>query len=77
MEQLSPTPRMGYRSNHGRQAYKVVEQFLISMREHGYPELRPLLCIGGVDMRSQLEVVKKGVHIVVATPRRLKDMLAE
>ncbi|CAK9147432.1 unnamed protein product [Ilex paraguariensis] len=37
------------------------------MREHGYPELRPLLCIGGVDMRSQLEVVKKGVHIVVST----------
>jgi ATP-dependent RNA helicase DDX41 len=28
-----------------------VEQFLIPMRESGYPELRPLLCIGGVDMR--------------------------
>ncbi|KAJ6996177.1 hypothetical protein NC653_012927 [Populus alba x Populus x berolinensis] len=28
-------------------------------------------------MRSQLEVVKKGVHIVVATPGRLKDMLAK
>ncbi|KAF2301427.1 hypothetical protein GH714_024013 [Hevea brasiliensis] len=47
------------------------------MREAGCPELRPLLCIGGVDMRSQLEVVKKGVHIVVATPGRLKDMLAK
>ncbi|CAK9136607.1 unnamed protein product [Ilex paraguariensis] len=72
---------MGCGSNHGRvlarQTYEVVEQFLISMREHGYPELRPLLCIGGVDMRSQLEVVKKGVHIVVATPGRLKDMLAK
>ena len=60
-----------------RQTYEVVEQFLIPMREAGYPELRPLLCIGGVDMRSQLEVVKKGVHIVVATPGRLKDMLAK
>ncbi|KAK2996738.1 hypothetical protein RJ639_025815 [Escallonia herrerae] len=60
-----------------RQTYEVVEQFLIPMREYGYPELRPLLCIGGVDMRSQLEVVKKGVHIVVATPGRLKDMLAK
>ncbi|KAF8393127.1 hypothetical protein HHK36_021368 [Tetracentron sinense] len=60
-----------------RQTYEVVEEFLIPLKEHGYPELRPLLCIGGVDMRSQLEVVKKGVHIVVATPGRLKDMLAK
>ncbi|KAH7560607.1 hypothetical protein JRO89_XS10G0053100 [Xanthoceras sorbifolium] len=52
------------------QTYEVVEQA-------GYPELRPLLCIGGVGMRSQLEVVNKGVHIVVATPGRLKDMLAK
>lgn len=28
-----------------RQTYEVVEQFLIPMREHAYPELRPLLCI--------------------------------
>lgn len=60
-----------------RQTYEVVEQFLLPMKEAGYPELRPLLCIGGVDMRSQIEVVKKGVHIVVATPGRLKDMLAK
>lgn len=60
-----------------RQTYEVVEQFLASMRKEGYLELRPLLCIGGVDMRSQLEVVKRGVHIVVATPGRLKDMLAK
>ncbi|TKY61507.1 DEAD-box ATP-dependent RNA helicase 35 [Spatholobus suberectus] len=60
-----------------RQTYEVVEQFLFPLKEAGYPELRPLLCIGGVDMRSQLEIVKKGVHIVVATPGRLKDMLAK
>ncbi|KAE8656939.1 DEAD-box ATP-dependent RNA helicase 35 [Hibiscus syriacus] len=59
------------------ETYEVVEQFLVPMRENGYPELRPLLCIGGVDMRPQLDVVKKGVHIVVATPGRLKDMLAK
>ncbi|XVF79197.1 hypothetical protein PTKIN_Ptkin14bG0201000 [Pterospermum kingtungense] len=59
------------------QTYKMVEKLLVPMREHGYPELIPLLCIGGVDMRSQLDVVKKGVHIVVATPGRLKDMLAK
>ncbi|KAK3435840.1 hypothetical protein EUGRSUZ_C00570 [Eucalyptus grandis] len=60
-----------------RQTYEVVEQFLVPLREAGYPELRALLCIGGVDMRSQVEVVRKGVHIVVATPSRLKDMLAK
>ncbi|XP_047330658.1 DEAD-box ATP-dependent RNA helicase 35 [Impatiens glandulifera] len=60
-----------------RQTYEVVEEFLIPMRECGYPELRPLLCIGGVDMKSQLDIVKKGVHIVVATPGRLKDLLAK
>ncbi|KAL3628211.1 DEAD-box ATP-dependent RNA helicase 35 [Castilleja foliolosa] len=60
-----------------RQTYEVVEEFLEPMKEAGYPELRPLLCIGGVDMKSQLDVVRKGVHIVVATPGRLKDMLAK
>ncbi|KAL3738912.1 hypothetical protein ACJRO7_020314 [Eucalyptus globulus] len=48
-----------------RQTYEVVEQFLVPLREAGYPELRALLCIG------------RGVHIVVATPGRLKDMLAK
>lgn len=43
-----------------------------------YPELRPLLCIGGGDMQSEEVVVRrKGVHIVIATPRRLKDLLAK
>ncbi|EOA34952.1 hypothetical protein CARUB_v10020038mg [Capsella rubella] len=60
-----------------RQTYEVVEQFVAPLVQAGYPPLRSLLCIGGIDMRSQLEVVKRGVHIVVATPGRLKDMLAK
>uniref|UniRef100_A0A803MN98 RNA helicase n=2 Tax=Chenopodium quinoa TaxID=63459 RepID=A0A803MN98_CHEQI len=60
-----------------RQTYQVVEQFLILLKKDGWPELRPLLCIGGVDMKSQLDVVKQSLHIVVATPGRLKDMLAK
>nr|GEU76191.1 DEAD-box ATP-dependent RNA helicase 35 [Tanacetum cinerariifolium] len=60
-----------------RQTYEVIEEFLIPLKESGYPEIRPLLCVGGVDMRSQLDVVKRGVHIVVATPGRLKDLLAK
>ncbi|KAI3898585.1 hypothetical protein MKW92_015890 [Papaver armeniacum] len=53
-----------------RQTYDVVQEFLLPLKEKGYPELRALLCIGGIDMRSQLDVVKRGVHIVVATPGR-------
>ncbi|KAL4559899.1 hypothetical protein LXL04_032045 [Taraxacum kok-saghyz] len=60
-----------------RQTFEVVEEFLVPLREQGFPEIRPLLCIGGVDMRSQLDIVKRGVHIVVATPGRLKDLLAK
>ncbi|CAH9134170.1 unnamed protein product [Cuscuta epithymum] len=60
-----------------RQTYEVIEEFLEPLKEAGYPEIRSLLCIGGTDMKSQLDVVKKGVHIVVATPGRLKDMLAK
>lgn len=60
-----------------KQTYDVIEQFLIPLKEAGYPEIRHLLCIGGVDMRTQLDVLKKGVHIVVATPGRLKDLLAK
>lgn len=30
---------------------------------------------GGVDLRPQMDLIKSGVHIVVATPGRLKDLL--
>ncbi|MCO5559147.1 hypothetical protein L7F22_012740 [Adiantum nelumboides] len=61
-----------------RQTFDVVEEFVSVLKSKGgYPDLRSMLCIGGIDMRSQLEVVKRGVHIVVATPGRLKDMLAK
>ncbi|KAJ1648743.1 DEAD-box ATP-dependent RNA helicase 35 [Dispira simplex] len=41
----------------------------------GYPALRSLLCIGGIDMREQFQTLNHGVHMVVATPGRLQDML--
>lgn len=35
-----------------------------------------LLCIGGADKRAQIDAVQRqGVHIVVATPGRLRDLL--
>ncbi|KAL8121009.1 DEAD-box ATP-dependent RNA helicase 35-like [Apium graveolens] len=60
------------------QIYDVVQEFVECLREcNNYPVLRSMLCIGGVDVNSQLEVLRKGVHIVVATPGRLNEILAK
>jgi ATP-dependent RNA helicase DDX41 len=40
-----------------------------------YPQLNTLLCIGGIAMGEQAHVMAKGLHIIVATPGRLQDML--
>ncbi|KAI8814137.1 P-loop containing nucleoside triphosphate hydrolase protein [Cladochytrium replicatum] len=40
-----------------------------------YPEARVLLCIGGINMQDQADVLRKGPHVVVATPGRLQAML--
>ncbi|OBZ75748.1 DEAD-box ATP-dependent RNA helicase 35 [Grifola frondosa] len=40
-----------------------------------YPQLSVLLCIGGISMGEQAHVFNKGLHVVVATPGRLIDML--
>ncbi len=44
-------------------------------RFHGLPDLRTCLAIGGVPTSEAMDVVKRGVHILVATPGRLMDML--
>lgn len=65
-----------------------------ALEEGGYPSLRSLLCIGGINMRDQQDVFQKwvlsniriililklkvefrGIHMVVATPGRLMDLL--
>ncbi|KAL6570022.1 DEAD-box ATP-dependent RNA helicase 35 [Orobanche minor] len=60
------------------QTYDVVEEFVKCTREYDHcPVIRSMLCIGGVDMCVQLEILKRSVHIVVATPGRLKEMLSK
>jgi ATP-dependent RNA helicase DDX41 len=44
-------------------------------KEGKYPQLNTLLCMGGISMGDQSHVINKGLHIVVATPGRLIDML--
>ena len=58
-----------------RQTYEGLQSMCIALKEGGYPELRSLLCIGGINMADQADVLGRGVHIVVATPGRLMDML--
>lgn len=39
--------------------------------------MRTLLAIGGINMADQASVFRSGVHMVVATPGRLKDLLSK
>mmetsp|Transcript_1654 Transcript_1654/g.5801 ORF Transcript_1654/g.5801 Transcript_1654/m.5801 type:complete len:633 (-) Transcript_1654:954-2852(-) len=58
-----------------RQTHDVVQHFCDALQAEGYPRMRNLLVIGGVDSRLQTDVIREGVHIVVATPGRLKDLI--
>ncbi|KAJ3103002.1 hypothetical protein HDU97_010440 [Phlyctochytrium planicorne] len=75
-----------------RQTCEVAKAMASSLRDHGgedlklgfaanlhqdFPELRVLLAIGGISMNDQSEILKRGPHVVVATPGRLKDLLSK
>ncbi|KAJ2557798.1 DEAD-box ATP-dependent RNA helicase 35 [Coemansia sp. RSA 1933] len=60
-----------------RQTYEGLLAMAAALSEAGYSELRAILAIGGVSMQDQFNTLSKGVHMVVATPGRLQDMLAK
>ena len=62
-----------------RQTYDVLCGFADAISSTGkYPQLRMQLLIGGEDKRVQMEAHdSKGIHGVVATPGRLKDLLKQ
>ncbi|CAK1552388.1 unnamed protein product [Leptosia nina] len=65
---ISPTRELA------TQIYEVIKQFLLE------PEVAHIsLCclVGGRPVEADVENVKKGAHIVVCTPGRLQDLLAE
>jgi ATP-dependent RNA helicase DDX41 len=60
-----------------RQTYEVVEEFCQEISNTpGYPELKTQLMIGGESVRDQVaKLQNEGIHAVVATPGRLRDVL--
>ncbi|XP_055949776.1 probable ATP-dependent RNA helicase DDX41 isoform X2 [Argiope bruennichi] len=58
-----------------KQTYEILSYYGQCLSNEGLPDLRCCLCIGGTSVQDQLKVIKKGVHIMVATPGRLMDML--
>lgn len=58
-----------------KQTFDIIGHYSESIRQHGAPEIRSCLAIGGIPVSESLEVINRGVHIMVATPGRLMDML--
>lgn len=58
-----------------KQTRDVIQGMADALYADGYPQLRSLLCIGGINMAEQADILKLGPHIVVATPGRLQDLL--
>ncbi|KAH9524736.1 DEAD (Asp-Glu-Ala-Asp) box polypeptide 41 [Bulinus truncatus] len=58
-----------------KQTFDIIRQLGDCMAFAGFPTLRPVLCIGGMPVKEQMDIVNRGSHIMVATPGRLMDML--
>ncbi|KAL1517438.1 hypothetical protein ABEB36_001203 [Hypothenemus hampei] len=58
-----------------KQTYDIIQYFSDHLRKKAMPEIRTCLCIGGVPVNEAIDIIQKGVHIMVATPGRLMDML--
>nr|CAD7574809.1 unnamed protein product [Timema californicum] len=58
-----------------KQTHDIVTHYCGVLQQHGSPEIRCCLAIGGIPVSESIEVIQKGVHIMVATPGRLMDML--
>lgn len=64
-----------------KQTYDIINHFFSYLTPKEYPKLRDTLrCglfIGGVPIREQADIVKRGVHVAVSTPGRLIDLLSK
>ncbi|VVC36373.1 RNA helicase, DEAD-box type, Q motif,Helicase, C-terminal,Zinc finger, CCHC-type,DEAD/DEAH box helicase [Cinara cedri] len=58
-----------------KQTFDIINHYMTYLERGNYPSLRSCLAIGGIPVFESLDVIKRGVHIMVATPGRLMDML--
>jgi len=58
-----------------RQSCDVAKYYADCFYRAGKPRLKTCLCIGGVDVREQADQIRRGVHMIFATPGRLLDLL--
>ncbi|XP_025406333.1 ATP-dependent RNA helicase abstrakt [Sipha flava] len=58
-----------------KQTFDIINHYITYLERANYPRLRSCLAIGGIPVFESLDVIKRGVHIMVATPGRLMDML--
>eukprot|EP00177_Eucheuma_denticulatum_P002851 GFKZ01005114.1.p1 GENE.GFKZ01005114.1~~GFKZ01005114.1.p1 ORF type:complete len:632 (-),score=77.01 GFKZ01005114.1:1150-3045(-) len=56
-----------------RQTYDIVTEFCVNISRENGPRLRTFLAIGGI--KVDIDTLRKGIHILVATPGRLLDLL--
>lgn len=58
-----------------KQTCEVIQYYSDALFNSGLPMLKALLCTGGIQIKEQKEALKQGVHILIATPGRLIDLL--
>ena len=51
-----------------RQTYEIAAHFCQHLAQSGTASLRAICTIGGVQLTEQLEAIRQGIHMVVATP---------
>ncbi|KMS93871.1 hypothetical protein BVRB_027080, partial [Beta vulgaris subsp. vulgaris] len=59
------------------QTFGIVRELLTIASRCYRMKLNSLLCIGGIDMRDQIDPSRNPIHVIVATPGRLLDMLSK
>jgi ATP-dependent RNA helicase DDX41 len=57
------------------QIHESINYFIKYFLREKEPDIRSVLCIGGIDIKYQIEEIQKGCHILTGTPGRLSDLL--
>uniref|UniRef100_A0A1B0CS55 RNA helicase n=1 Tax=Lutzomyia longipalpis TaxID=7200 RepID=A0A1B0CS55_LUTLO len=58
-----------------KQTHDIIQYFCNHLMTSGMPQIRTCIAIGGTPVSEAIDVIQRGVHIMVATPGRLMDML--